>query len=193
LPATPERPVGLQFDQVEKRYGTVYALRSASLRGSESPLRDATAPARRRCYVLRRRLFGSDEEPSPIAVVQRKQFRGPFRWISEGSFVTQRDSAYSDLRKTRLSHQRSSITSFRDTQGVMTSRLNWRRRLGVPRSGCWSGTHLLPSSLAHVKPAVFPSIGQHLACSAVRIHGFDAPSTSGLKVTNANGCFRTAK
>jgi len=32
LPATPERPVGLQFDQVEKRYGTVHALRSLTLR-----------------------------------------------------------------------------------------------------------------------------------------------------------------
>ena len=192
MPATPERPVGLQFDQVEKRYGTVYALRSASLRGSESPLRDATAPARRRCYVLRRCLFGSDEEPSSIAVVQRKQFRGPCPWISEGSFVTQKDSALRSAQdKVVAPAVFDNIIS--GYPRVMTSRLNWRRRLGVPRSACWSGTHLLPSSLAHVKPAVFPSIGQHLACSAVRIHGFDAPSTSGLKVTNANGCFRTAK
>jgi heme ABC exporter ATP-binding subunit CcmA len=31
LPAAPDRPVGLQFDQVEKRYGAVYALRNVTL------------------------------------------------------------------------------------------------------------------------------------------------------------------
>jgi len=31
LPAAPERPIGLQFDQVEKRYGAVYALRNLTL------------------------------------------------------------------------------------------------------------------------------------------------------------------
>lgn len=31
MPAASERPIGLQFDQVEKRYGTVYALRNLTL------------------------------------------------------------------------------------------------------------------------------------------------------------------
>jgi len=31
LPAAPERPIGVQFDQVEKRYGAVYALRNLTL------------------------------------------------------------------------------------------------------------------------------------------------------------------
>jgi len=31
LPATPGRPIGVQFDQVEKRYGAVYALRNLTL------------------------------------------------------------------------------------------------------------------------------------------------------------------
>ena len=32
MPAAPGRPIGVQFDQVEKRYGAVYALRSVTLR-----------------------------------------------------------------------------------------------------------------------------------------------------------------
>ena len=31
MPAAPERPIGVQFDQVEKRYGAVYALRNLTL------------------------------------------------------------------------------------------------------------------------------------------------------------------
>jgi ABC-type multidrug transport system ATPase subunit len=31
LPATPERPIGLQFEEVEKRYGAVFALRNLTL------------------------------------------------------------------------------------------------------------------------------------------------------------------
>jgi heme exporter protein A len=31
LPAPPDRPIGVQFDQVEKRYGAVYALRNLTL------------------------------------------------------------------------------------------------------------------------------------------------------------------
>ena len=31
MPATPGRPIGVQFDQVEKRYGAVYALRNLTL------------------------------------------------------------------------------------------------------------------------------------------------------------------
>lgn len=31
MPAAPERPVGLEFDQVEKRYGALYALRNLTL------------------------------------------------------------------------------------------------------------------------------------------------------------------
>ena len=35
MPAAPERLLGLQFDQVEKRYGTVYALRNLTLSVAE--------------------------------------------------------------------------------------------------------------------------------------------------------------